>query len=96
MPSSQHYVICKYCGIKFNRDAEPAVKVDTRRYAHKACAEKVDATIPQEEKDYLALEKYLKELFKVDNLNIKIKRQIRDFHTEYGYTYTGILKTLYW
>jgi len=27
---------------------------------------------------------------------MKIKKQIRDFKSEYGYSYTGILKTLYW
>ena len=96
MPTPQHYVICKYCGIKFNRDTEPAVKVGERRYAHKACAEKVEAAIPQEEKDYMALEQYIKKLFKIDTVNMKIKKQIREFRTEYGYSYTGILKTLYW
>lgn len=95
MPA-QHFVICKYCGIKFNRDVEPAVEVSSRRYAHKACAEKYEAGIPQEEKDYANLEKYLKTLFKIDNLGIKIKRQIKDFRSEYGYSYTGIQKTLYW
>lgn len=96
MPTPQHYVICKYCGIKFNRDVEPTVKIGERRYAHKACAEKVEAAIPQEEKDYMALEQYIKKLFKIDTVSMKIKKQIRDFKAEYGYSYTGILKTLYW
>ena len=96
MPTPQHYVICKYCGIRFNRDLEPAIKVDGRRYAHKACAEKVEASIPQEEKDYMNLENYIKTLFKIDTLSIKIRKQIKEFHTEYKYSYSGILKTLYW
>ena len=91
-----HFVICKYCGIKFNRDIEPFVEVSPRRYAHKACAEKVESTIPQDEKDYAALEAYIKKLLKMDNLNIKIRKQIKEFREEYNYTYTGILKTLYW
>ena len=46
-----HFVTCKYCGIRFDRDLEPAIEVSSRRYAHKTCAEKVEATIPQDEKD---------------------------------------------
>ena len=34
-----HFVICKYCGIRFDRDLEPAVEVSARRYAHKTCAD---------------------------------------------------------
>lgn len=30
-------VKCKYCGIQFNRNAEPFVEVGGRRYAHKEC-----------------------------------------------------------
>ena len=91
-----HFVNCKYCGIRFDRDIEPFVEVTNRRYAHKSCFDKVDATIPQDEKDYNELEKYIKKLFKLNNINAKIKKQIRDFRQEYGYSYTGILKTLYW
>ena len=91
-----HYAICKYCNIKFNRDKEPYVEAGSRRYAHKACAEKYEAAIPQEEKDYQNLEIYIKQLFKIDNLNIRIRKQIKDFKETYNYTYTGIQKTLYW
>ena len=55
MNMAAHFVICKYCGEKFNRDIEPFVDVGSRRYAHKACADKVNATIPQEEKALLQL-----------------------------------------
>lgn len=91
-----HFVICKYCGCRFDRDIEPFIEVSARRYAHKKCADKIDAAIPQEEKDYNNLEKYIKQLFKTDRVNTKTKKQIRDFKQEFGYTYTGILKTLYW
>ena len=91
-----HFVICKYCGCRFNRDDEPFVEVGARRYAHKSCADKVEAAIPQEEIDYSNLELYIKKLFKIDNVNAKTKKQIRDFREEYGYSYSGILKTLYW
>ena len=91
-----HFVICKYCGCRFNRDIEPFVEVGTRRYAHKTCAEKVDEAIPQSEKDYNNLETYIKKLFKINTINAKTKKQIRDFREEYGYSYSGMLKTLYW
>lgn len=87
---------CKYCGIQFDRSIEPYVEAGARRYAHKACAEKHDAAIPQEEKDYIKLEEYIKKLFHEPNLNIRIRRQIRDFRQEYNYTYSGMMKTLYW
>lgn len=87
---------CKYCGIQFDRNAEPFVEVSSRRYAHKACADKYQAAIPQEELDYMELEKYIKKLFKEKNLNVKTRKQIKDFRQEYNYTYTGMLKTLYW
>ena len=46
------------------------MEVGSRRYAHKKCAEKVEATIPQEEKDYTALEQYIKKLFKIDTVSM--------------------------
>lgn len=91
-----HFVICKYCGIRFDRDIEPAIEVSYHRYAHKTCAEKVNATIPQDEKDYNNLENYIKKLFNIKTVSAKTKKQIRDFREEYEYSYTGILKTLYW
>jgi len=93
---AQHFVICKYCNQKFNRDIEPFVEVGGRRYAHKSCAEQIDASIPQDEKDYNNLELYIKKLFNMKTLNIKIRKQIKNFREEYGYSYSGILKTLYW
>ena len=90
-----HFVTCKYCGIRFDRDLEPAIEVSSRRYAHKTCVEKVEATIPQDEKDYNNLETYIKKLFKVNTINAKTRKQIKDFREEYGYSYSGMLKTLY-
>ncbi len=89
-------VKCKYCGIQFDRNSEPFEEVGGRRYAHKACAEKHQAAIPQDEQDYQALESYIKKLFNEKNLNAKIRKQIKDFKQEYGYSFSGMLKTLYW
>jgi len=87
---------CKYCGIQFDRNKEPFVEAGARRYAHKSCAEKYLQSFTQEELDYIALEKYIKQLFHINILSAKIKKQIKDFREEYKYTYTGIQKTLYW
>lgn len=89
-------VKCKYCGIEFNRLSEPTVQISERRYAHKECAEKHDAAIPQDEKDYKILEDYIKKIFNINTLGIKIRKQIKDFKEEYKYTYSGMYKTLYW
>lgn len=89
-------VKCKYCNEQFDRNKEPFVEVSARRYAHKACAEKYQQSVSQEELDYLALEKYIKKLFNKTVLTARIKKQIKDYRQEYGYTYTGMQKTLYW
>ena len=93
----QHYVKCKYCGETFNRDAEPTVQVSAKRYAHKKCAEEHEKNKTQEEKDLEALEKYIMNLFEEPYINAHIKKQIKDYKTEYNYTYSGMLKSLiYW
>ena len=89
-------VKCKYCGIQFDRNSEPFEEVGGRRYAHKACAEKQKEAVPQEEQDYELLEKYIKHLFGENYINVRIRKQIKDFRQEYGYTYSGMYKTLYW
>ena len=92
-----HFVICKYCNVRFNRDKEPFVDVGSRRYAHKACAQNYQSGLSQEEQDYNELEKYIRKLFNIKVVSAKIKKQIKDFRAEYGYSYTGIQKTLfYW
>lgn len=93
---AKSYVICKYCNERFDRNSEPFVAVGARRYAHKSCAEKYEASIPQEEKDYYDLEEYIKKLFNIDTIGIRIKKQIKEFREEYKYTYSGIKKTLHW
>lgn len=92
---AKHIVKCKYCGIQFDANLEP-FEVENRRYSHKACYDKAQSVIPQSEKDYAELEKYIKKLFKIDNVGIRIKKQIMEYHQTYNYTYSGILKSLIW
>ena len=94
---AKHYVICLYCNEKFDREAEPAVKVNGRRYAHQKCVEEHEKSLSEEEQDLHKLEKYIMELFSDDTINPRIRRQINDFKTKNKYTYSGMLKTLiYW
>ena len=98
-----HLVICKYCGQKFDRDKEPAIEVSARRYAHKVCYEKAvgclspeDKAKQDEEQDLKKLENYIMVLFDESFVSAKIRKQIADYRRDYGYTYSGILKTLQW
>lgn len=91
-----HKVKCKYCGIIFDRDTEPAVQVSARRYAHKECAEKNQKEKTKEEKDLEELEQYIMKLFNEPYVNARVRKQIKDYQKEYNYTYSGMLKTLIW
>ena len=77
-----HYVTCKFCKERFDRDKEPTVKISERRYAHKSCAEKQEALKTQDEKDLEELENYIKELLKINTINAKF------FSYHYNYNYT--------
>ena len=91
-----HPVTCYYCGVKFDRDKEPTVQVSARRYAHKECAEKHEAEKFEEEKDLESLEQYIMKLFDEPFVNARVKKQIKDYQKQYGYTYSGMLKALIW
>ena len=91
-----HKVICYYCKEVFDRDKYPTFKVNGNRYAHQECAEKYHQRVSQEEEDYQKLEQYIKELFNQTYIPVKIRKQIKDFRQDYGFTYSGILKTLVW
>lgn len=89
-----HYVTCVYCGERFNRDKEPTTQISARRYAHKECAEKHEASKSQEEKDLEALEKYIMRLFDEPYVNARVRKQLKEYKEQYHFTYSGILKTL--
>lgn len=89
-----HYVTCVYCGERFNRDKEPTTQISARRYAHKECAEKHEASKSQEEKDLEALEKYIMQLFDEPYVNARVRKQLKEYKEQYHFTYSGILKTL--
>lgn len=92
-----HIVTCVYCKEKFDRDKVSTTQISARRYAHKDCADKYKVEKTQEEIDLEQLEKYIMNLFNEPYINVKIRKQLKDYRKEYKYTYSGMLKTLtYW
>lgn len=89
-----HMVTCVHCRQKFDRDKQPFVEVSTRRYAHPDCHEKHKIEYEQQQKDWLALEEYIKYLFNIETITVKIRKQVNDFVNNQHYTYTGILRAL--
>lgn len=91
---AKHMVKCFYCGETFDASIEPFVKPNSRRYAHKECAESADAHKTKEEKDREQLELYIKQLFGINCISVKIKKQIDDYKIKKNYSYSGMYKTL--
>lgn len=101
-----HTVICSICGEKFDRDKIEAVPTSVRRYAHATCvmrrgsleqqalAEKILAEQAQSEKDLIALEDYIKQLFNIEVIDTRLRKQINSYHDSEKYSYSGILKSL--
>lgn len=89
-------VKCPYCDKYFHRELEEYVQINKTRYAHKACYDRHNAEMSQEERDYEVLVKFIKQLFQIDALSAKIKKQIEDYHDNKSYTYSGIYKSLVW
>jgi len=87
---------CYYCGLMFDRNEEEFVAINSRRYAHKACHEKIQSEKTQDEKDYEALTQYIKKVFGYTTIPAKITRQITDYKKQYDFTYSGMLKALTW
>lgn len=92
-----HYVICSICKQRFDRDKIQAVKTGARRYAHHRCkpdGELVPLLEQEIDEDLIALEDYIKKLLKEDFVNARVRKQIKDFQQQYGYSYSGMLKSL--
>lgn len=89
-----HNVKCYYCGQTFDRDKEPFIQIQgTRRYAHKNCNLN---NAPKETKDRLALEEYVKQLFKLEYVPPNIQNQITEYTTQMRFTLSGIKSTLFY
>lgn len=91
---AKHIVKCAICGKQFDANAEPYIKVNSRRYAHESCALSADEKKTKEQKDKEALEAYILQLFKIEYITPKIRKQIESYIKENNYTYSGIHKAL--
>lgn len=90
-----HYVVCAICKQRFDRDKYPAVLVNSRRYAHAACAGALTAEEAQAQKDKQELENYIIKLFNLSHMSGKITLQIQKYLQDNpNYTYSGIMRTL--
>ena len=90
-----HYVICSVCGQRFNRDVVQAVKSGARRYAHQTCLPGGEIVpLPQVDAELTKLVEYVQQLLGKEYNAARVKKQIKDFKDEYGYSYSGMLKSL--
>lgn len=89
-------VKCPYCGKSFFRETEEYVQINSRRYAHKACYDRHNAELTQEERDKDILCKFIKKLFGIESIPAKITKQMQDYHDNKQYTYSGMYKSLVW
>ena len=88
---------CAICGKEFDRNAIQAVRHGARRYSHWTC-EPDGELVPMEKKDedLQKLLEYINILFKGQQNQAKINQSIKKFHSEFGYSYSGIQKALYY
>ncbi len=135
-----HNVKCLICGQTFDRDIYEAVKVNSRRYAHKTCADQhpeiktMEAVTPaqslkqnneqlvlnkeqeqitinmqtgavtaksaqlkeeqKEKEDLERLKDTIRDLFGNKAVWSRIMRQINSYKKKYGYTYSGMMRSL--
>lgn len=82
-------VKCPICGIWFNSDTEENVPYK-HRYYHKKCFE----LLGKEDRDKADLASYIITLFNYKSTGPVINAQIKKYHDELGYTYSGIKKSL--
>ena len=84
-------VTCIYCKKTFNKQEEPYKLFSNGKYAHQTC---YDLEQSRELTDQEKLERYIMKLFNTDYVYARIQKQIKDYVTNYGYTYSGIEKAL--
>lgn len=108
---ANHLVKCLYCHGIFDADKEEWVKPRVNRYAHKKCAELIEAGLDveivedaapppppvrtQHQIDYQNLKDYIWNLYNKQCNWQVVAQQLKKFELE-GYTLSGIKKTLYY
>ena len=84
-------VECKFCKKKFDKTLEPFKVFSNGEHAHQSC---FDLEQARELTDEEKLERYIMQLFNTDYVHPRIKKQIKDYVTNHGFTYSGIHKAL--
>lgn len=89
---------CAICGIQFDRNAIQAVRHGARRYAHRDCFPEGEL-VPMEKSttedpDLITLKNYIERIYGTKANWALINKQIKKFHLENKYSYSGILKSL--
>lgn len=93
--AKQPKVKCPVCQEQFYREDVPFIKIKNRYY-HQSCYEAQEKEKSEEEKERELLTEYIKKLFNISVLTVKINKQIKDL-LEKNYSYKGIRMTLmYW
>lgn len=86
-----NFVLCCYCKKPIDKKKNAYKQITNSKYAHLGCAQLEEA---REKTDEEKLDIYICKLFNSDYVYPRIKKQIKQFITEYNYTYSGILKAL--
>lgn len=93
-----HNVKCLYCGLVFdakpNEEGKVWYKPRTNRYAHKQCGDHAQDNLTQEQKDFHELYQYVKNEQKENFNYVQFDKITKSWIKEYGYTYSGMLKSL--
>lgn len=89
-------VKCFFCGQVFNRDKEPYVKINSRRYAHESCAKAQDSSILKGIDDKEKFFQLVKQIYGPKYNFIMINKQAEDYIKQYGYTWSGMTGCLHW
>ena len=91
---AKHLVKCFYCGQTFDASIEPFVKPKSNRYAHASCHNKQDAEVTAAQKEEDLFFQYCKEKFGDKFDYVRSKKLADGYIKKYGYSWSGMLKTL--
>lgn len=83
-------VTCVYCKKQFSKSKTP-YQFFNGKYAHSVCYEQEKR---REKTDAEKLDDYIMNLFHIDYVSPRIKKQINQYVNDYNFTYSGILKAL--
>lgn len=84
-------VKCKFCKKDFDKTKEPFKLFSNGEYSHESCFQ-LEEQRPLTDAEQL--DRYIMKLFGTDYVKPRIRKQINTFIENYGFSYSGIHKTL--